>query len=734
VRAVAAGYGAPMPVSAAFVSRVGVFVLATTAAVVGQAPDWLFDPSPYRARIEVAADGSSVTLSNGLIARRLRLQGNAATVAFDDLARGASLLRAVEPEATVTLDGKEYAIGGLVGQKVRNFLTAEAEAALVADPAAFRCTGHELRAVEAPFAWRPRREWLAQPGAWPPPGAALALTFAPPEGGPKVTATIVYELRDGLPLLTKQLQLRNDGDVPVRLDAFAAELLALTETGSTVGGDPDVGHRDLRALHVETDYAFGGAMEATADNPSVQFVPDPEYDTQVHYERRTPCLLRCAPRLGPGLVLAPGQVWQSFRVHELVFDSTDRERRGLARRRMYRTLAPWVEENPLIFHVRQADDASVKAAIDQAAAVGFELVLMTFGSGFDAEDDSEANLRRLKALADYAHEKGIALGGYSLLASRSIDAANDVINPATGKPGGFATFGNSPCLCSEWGRRYFAKLRRLYEVTGLDALEHDGSYPGDACASTSHPGHVGHADSQWRQWESIRDLYRWARGRGIYLNVPDWYFLAGANKTGMGYRETNWSLPREDQLLIERQNVYDGTWNKAVTMGWMFVPLSEYHGGGPAATIEPLDAHLDHYEARLANLLSAGVQACWRGPRLYDTERTRQAVAKWTTWFKASRPLLEADVVHGRRPDGRDVDWLLHVRPGAQVRALLAAHNPLPQAVRRTLTVDLTYAGLRGRTTMRVDGRDTELSIDQGNRVRVELMFAPRRLVVAEFR
>ena len=165
-----------------------LFVLA--GVLPAQSPDWLVDPTPYRARIDVAADGSEVTLTNGLIARRIRLRGNAATVGFDDLVRGASLVRAVKPEAVVTLDGVEFAIGGLTGQRVRNFLTAEAEAALVADPKAFRCTGHTLEPITAPFAWRPRREWVASPRAWPPPGKALALTFAPPEHGPRVLATI----------------------------------------------------------------------------------------------------------------------------------------------------------------------------------------------------------------------------------------------------------------------------------------------------------------------------------------------------------------------------------------------------------------------------------------------------------------------------------------------------------------------------------------------------------------
>ena len=102
------------------------------------------------------------------------------------------------------------------------------------------------------------------------------------------------------------------------------------------------------------------------------------------------------------------------------------------------------------------------------------------------------------------------------------------------------------------------------------------------------------------------------------MNIPDWYFLNGGSKTGMGYRETNWSLPREYQEIIERQNIFDGTWEKTPSMGWMFVPLTEYQGGGAAATIEPLKDHLPHYEQRLANLFGAGVQACYRGPRLYD--------------------------------------------------------------------------------------------------------------------
>ena len=176
------------------------------------------------------------------------------------------------------------------------------------------------------------------------------------------------------------------------------------------------------------------------------------------------------------------------------FDSDEATRRTLSLGRFYQTLAPWAFENPLIFHARSAKSEAVRSAIEQAAEVGFELVILTFGSGFDIEERSERFLGEMKTLVDFAHSKGVGLGGYSLLASRSISPDVDVVDPATKKPGG-ARFGASPCIGSEWGRNYFAALREFFETTGADVLEHDGSYPGDVCASRTHPGHRGLDDS-----------------------------------------------------------------------------------------------------------------------------------------------------------------------------------------------------------------------------------------------
>ncbi len=654
--------------------------------------DWLINDVAHGAGIYRGENGKDLVLSNGLLRRTFRLSPNAATVGLDNLVTGESLLRAVKPEARVTVGGKVYEVGGLTGQPNNAFLRPEWVDTLKTKPDALVFSGFETGVPRERMAWAQVRHH-APDLAWPPKGVYLRMDYRDPAG--KFSVSVHYELYDGIPVLCKWITLKNSSPEPLVVDSFTCEILAAVERGSMV--DAAGSFFDSPNIHAETDFAFNGMASRDSNRFGIHWVADPEYTTQVNYALQTPCLLEARPELGPAETVAAGSTFESFHVFLLPFDSDDRERNGLAQRRMYRIIAPWTTENPLMMHVRFADWHAVKKAVDQCADTGFEMAILTFGSGFDVEKDSPKYEADMKHYADYAKRKGIEFGGYSLLASRSIDKENDVVMPEGKSP----VFGHSPCLGSPWGETYFEQLYRFYDATGFLLLEHDGSYPGDVCESTTHPGHRGLDDSQWRQWRKITEFYHWCRGKGIYLNVPDFYFLAGSSKTGMGYRETNWSLPRAEQVIHTRQNIYDGTWDKLSSMGWMFVPLTVYQGGGDAATIEPLDDHLAHYEAMLQSNLALGVQACYRGPRLYDTERTRDMVKRNVEWFKKYRDILESDIVHGRRADARDVDWILHVNPRLKEKGLLAAFNPLDEAVNRTLHVNLYYTGLDDKASIR---------------------------------
>lgn len=680
--------------------------------------DWLLARRSCPAAIKPGTSSNELALSNGLVRRLFRLSPNGATVGLDNLMTGASLLRAVRPEALLTVDGREYPVGGLIGQPNHAYLLPAWVETMRADTNAFRLESWESGKPVAPFPWRRKRHCTDLP--WPPPGVRVDFRYGAEDAAVRgLTVTVHYELYDGLPVLGKWLTVSNGTDHYVTLNRVATEILAAVEAESAVDARPTNKWR-LPPISVMSDYSFGG-MDPVTSSKVTQWLPDPEYKTQVHYERQTPCLLVVRPTVGPAVTLPPGAIWGSWRTWLVVHDSDSRERQGLALRRAQRALAPWLTENPIMMHVRNADTRTFRAAVDQCADVGFEMIIYTFGSGLDMENEKPEYLARIKADVDYAHSKGVEVGAYSLFSSRRIDDANDVINPATGRPGG-AIFGNAPCLGSRWGTNYLRQIKHFIEQTGLDLVEHDGPYPGDVCASTVHPGHRGLHDSQWTQWRSSADFYAWCRERGVYVNAPDYYFFTGSNKTGMGYREDNWSLPRAQQLIHGRQNIYDGTFEKTPTMGWMFVPLTEYHGGGAAATLEPLKDHLHEYEAHLANNFGAGVQACYRGPRLYDSEETKTVLKKWVSWFKEYRDILESDIIHLRRADGRDLDFFLHVNPALERCGLAMVYNPLPTDVTRTLVLPLYYTGLERSAKIRQEDETPMLcELDCQRQARVEV-------------
>jgi hypothetical protein len=145
----------------------------------------------------------------------------------------------------------------------------------------------------------------------------------------------------------------------------------------------------------------------------------------------------------------------------------------------------------------------------------------------------------------------------------------------------------------------------------------------------------------------------------------------------------------------------------------MFVPLVEYQGGGAAATIEPLKDNLVDYELHFANTLGYGAQACWRGVRLYDAPETKAMVVRMVEWFKKYRTILESDVVHLRRPDGRRLDFVLHANPSASPRAILVVYNPTSAPLAESIAIPLHYAGISHATHFRErEGKRHSLAVN----------------------
>lgn len=679
--------------------------------------DWLIQPVTTKAMVTESVDKKEITIHNGLVLRKFRISPNVACVDFKNLMNGQQLLRAVSPEAEITINGKPYAIGGLYGQSEKGYLLEPWVNQLQAKPDDFHYSFHTVQNIRPTIRWT-YSGWMSNKQN--PTGKILTMSYVS-AALPGLVVQVHYEIYDGIPLIVKFVTIYNEGKQTYHINRVKNEILELVEEESAVVGKPSQ-MKTQQGLYVETNYAFNNAMRYQISDQTTHWEINKNYTSQVNYNYETPCVLEVYPDKAPGIDLSLTQTYASVRSYELLMDSYDRERRGLFVRKMYERVLPWTTANPIFMHLVSKNDEEVLRAIDQCDSTGYEALILSFGSHLNMEDQSPENIQRWKKMADHAHSKGIKIGGYSLFSSRRISEEDDVISPVTGKTGG-AFFGNAPCFGSKWGIAYAAKIKQFFASTGFDIWENDGPYPGDVCASTTHPGHKGLDDSQWRQMEIQKGLYQWLNERGVYINAPDWYFMDGTHKIAIGYREVNFSLPRENQKILNRQNIFDGTWEKSPSMGWGFVPLVRYQGGGPEAVLEALSEHLNDYEQLMMQYYGAGVQACYRGPRLYDTEQTRRTVVKVINWYKKYRSILNADLIHLRRADGRDWDGWLHADPQLPQKGLMMLFNPTNKEIKRQIKIPVYYTGLHSIVQFREkEGRSMSIPVSRDYTITVDII------------
>jgi hypothetical protein len=178
----------------------GMLMLTAHGAEPSALPreSWLIDPSPFKASVVEDSSKRTLVLENGLASRVIRLGPNAATVALDNLTTGEALLRAVAPEARVTIQGVEYPVGGLTGQPIQNYLKEEWISELKPIPGSYQFTRWEEVPVSKRLEWKKRPEWLARDHPWPPPGRHVVMHYRPPAGKPaKLTGKVLFEERFG---------------------------------------------------------------------------------------------------------------------------------------------------------------------------------------------------------------------------------------------------------------------------------------------------------------------------------------------------------------------------------------------------------------------------------------------------------------------------------------------------------------------------------------------------------
>ena len=690
------------------------------------AGDWLVHPAEIASRLSVtlADDSATLVLANGLVSRRFYLGENLACYSFRREDTGAEFLRSVKPEATIQVEGQRVSVGGLQfpglasGRKgqstakfVANYFLEGWLDEMVNDQHAFQIASVQVSKPKAWLEWAPMSQQSSS-GVWPPKGLHVSMRYDPPNALPalkSLSVTVHYEIYDGLPVIGKWLSFEG-GDKDVTLERTLIEELAVSdEMADRVFVESEYNHfhatpvrwfvdpefkTDSGPVFTErmSDYRLRYWSQNELDDASVRFDQHPEWQG----EYRSRGLLQVQYPEGPAKTMRQGETWSTFRSWILLHDTMDEDRKGLGRRKLYRTLMPWTQENLVYMHVLSHDSKAIRQAVDQCADCGFDMIVLTFGSGFNMMSQDPDYIARIKSDFEYAHSKGIKTGAYILFcSSRSYGSGEHDASPPA--------YGRSLCLGSAFAEGYFQQLIDFMKEVGQDCIETDGPYHGYRCEKTTHPLHTGRDDS-WRvNWEQQEKFYRLCMADGIYIITPDWYYASGGRKMPMGYKEANWTLPRAQQSLVARQNIYDGTWWRTPSMAYHALPLTPVYGGGADSTMEPLSDHLDAYDRVLAQYFGMGIMACYRGYRLYDTDETRAVVTGWVDFYRRHQAILDSDIIHVRRPDGRGLDCMMHANASVKEKGLAFIWNPTGDTVAQAFELPLYYTGIKDHAKITVN-------------------------------
>ena len=128
-----------------------------TTAQSSKTSDWLLDSSSNIAQISL--EGKDITLSNGLILRKIRISPNAATVEFKNLTTGETMLRSIKPEAEVAINDSIYEIGGLHGLKEHGYLQEEWLNELSSNSSGFQYLKHWTEPIRPKLNWNNKKRF-----------------------------------------------------------------------------------------------------------------------------------------------------------------------------------------------------------------------------------------------------------------------------------------------------------------------------------------------------------------------------------------------------------------------------------------------------------------------------------------------------------------------------------------------------------------------------------------------
>ena len=384
-------------------------------------------------------------------------------------------------------------------------------------------------------------------------------------------------------------------------------------------------------------------------------------------------------RLAPELPGTFNCTFESFRVFEVFLDEIGNiERTELSRKRLMSYLSPVSLENCYW------NQYIPEQLIYQCQELGFELLAFLFGCGFNIETNNQTQLDYYKSIINYAtNVAGIEISDTGRNLSEYTREETD------------GTYKAGLCYATQWSNEILEYYNNFISFD-LSIIITDGPYPGWSCASEEHKYYENLGDSVFRQLYLQAQVYTCMQHKNTFIHPPDEYFYFGGNRDKYPYSEYIFTLPRWNDITISRQLMYDTSYSRLPTAGWMFLPGIPYHNGSADSTFEPLYKNINDYDYAMGMYFNYAVAPTIRGYELYDNNATKNVVKKWVDYFVKHREILTSSINHIRRPDNQWLDAILHVNHLYDECGLATVFNPLTRKVtNQVMEVNLYYTGAK---------------------------------------
>jgi len=351
---------------------------------------WVLDNSGYTATM--LWESGVLTLSNGLTERKI--DAKKGTVSLVNQTEGISYLHELKQDILLTIDGREVEF-----YKEVVFLE------------------YSEIPMREDLHYRP--QFATEEVVYPPKGKAAMLRYS--LGALEVR--VIYEIFDGIPVVAKRLHIINNSSKTVVVNRIFVDSLAM---------DADA----YAMFYAETNYN-GGCGHNNNRTLSVQYADG---------------VLNLGFDIGPDAEVAAGETFTGLRAYELLHTARYYEQKMIEVKEMYKRIAPWVLESPLIFHITSDIQKLLREAIDDISEVGFDMLIQSFGSMVNLENIGPFNIWRHKKVYTYARSKGIAAGGYTLAIIKNYRPIKGLERNPNDKAGIVR------CLATEWSVKYWKNI------------------------------------------------------------------------------------------------------------------------------------------------------------------------------------------------------------------------------------------------------------------------------------